>query len=638
MIPFRLIAIAVASALCFGFAGAEPSCDRIIAVGDLHGGYEEFITILKETELIGEDLKWKGGNNCLVQEGDIVDRGDRSRTILDYLMELKPQAPERIFVLLGNHEFLNMTGDMRYVSRDEFAAFAAEETAAERAAGFEAFLASDGAKGLDEQEAQTRFDNSYPPGFFARRRAFSPEGRYGSWLLELPTIVKIDDTLFVHGGLAPVDAYIGIEHINESIHKEVLEQYSLRAILEEAGWIGPLLSFNEALWAVDDRFRRESGLGNRSEEDLALLETAERYLALARGFGTRQDGPLWHRSYAEGDEQVFEQQLTSALAALGVERIVVAHTNTDDRLIQSRFDGRVFLVNTGAGPAYEGSISALVIGWTGKVKAVYPGSEVLLAEATLSDEEIEHFLLNGEVIESEEIGVGISRPKKLLLELRGETMKAAFKTIDQELTGKLMIKGQETYRPGFTDRAIYERAAYLLDRYLGLNMVPVAVMRRIGKQQGSVVLWISDAVSELERRNQNLEPPDPEALARQKHIMRVFDALIFNEDRNLGNMLITTADWKLHLIDHSRSFRLGKLLPERFANRPISLTREFYDRLRAMEKNELYELLDDVVHKSRIRAMMSRRDRLIKRIDEDVRIQGASAIFWDVPSQPGGLD
>jgi hypothetical protein len=217
-------------------------------------------------------------------------------------------------------------------------------------------------------------------------------------------------------------------------------------------------------------------------------------------------------------------------------------------------------------------------------------------------------------------------------------MKAAFKTINQELTGKLMIKGQETYRPGFTDRAVYERAAYLLDRSLGLNMVPVAVMRRIGKQEGSVVHWISGAVSELERRNQNLEPPDPEALARQKHIMRVFDALIFNEDRNLGNMLITTDDWKLHLIDHSRSFRLGKLLPEKFATRPISLTRELYDGLRAMEKNALYELLDDVVHKSRIRAMMARRDRLIKKVDEDVRIQGEAAIFWDVLSQSGGGD
>jgi hypothetical protein len=375
--PVRLIAIAIASVVCFGSAGAELSCDRIVAIGDLHGGYDELITILKETGLIGEELRWQGGNNCLVQEGDIVDRGDRSRTILDYLMELKPQAPERIFVLLGNHEFLNMTADMRYVSREEFAAFAAEETAAERAAGFEAFLASDGAEGLDEQAAQAEFDNSYPRGFFARRRAFSPEGRYGSWLLELPTVVKIDDTLFVHGGLTPVDAYIGIEHINESVHREVLEQYSLRAILEEAGWIDPLLSFNEALWAVDARFRQEGGRGDRSDEELELLEKAERYLALARGFGARQDGPLWHRSYAEGDEQVFEKQLTSTLEAFDAERIVVAHTNTDDRLIQSRFGGRVFLVNTGAGPAYEGSISALVIGWTGKVKAVYPGSEVV---------------------------------------------------------------------------------------------------------------------------------------------------------------------------------------------------------------------------------------------------------------------
>jgi hypothetical protein len=625
----RLLAIAIATVLSLGSAAAEVVCDRVVAIGDLHGGYDEFITILQETDLIGEDLRWSGGNDCLVQEGDIVDRGDRSRSILDYLMELKPQAPERIFVLLGNHEFLNMTGETRYASQDEIAAFAGDETEAERAAWFDIFQVSESAMGLETQEVQKLFDEKYPRGWFARRRAFSPEGRYGSWLLQQPTIVMIDGTVYVHGGLAPVDAFVGIEHVNESVHREILEQHVLRADLERAGWIYPLASFNEALWAVDARFRLEGERRNRSDEDVELLEKAERYLALARGFGMRQDGPLWHRSYADGDEQVFEKQLTAALAALGAERMVVAHTNTDDRRIQNRFDGRVFLVNTGAGPAYEGEVSALVISWTGSVRAVYPGSEVPLAEASFSDEEIERFLLNGEVIESEEIGVGISRPKKLLLKLRGETMKAAFKTIDMELTGKLKIRGEQ-YRPGFTDRAIYERAAYLLDRHLGLNMVPVAVMRKIGKEEGSVVHWVSDAVSELDRREKKLEPPDPVLLGRQKQIMRAFDALIYNEDRNLGNMLITTEDWKLHLIDHSRSFRLGKLPPENFMNRPTSMTRGFYEKLKALNKDDMYALLEDVVHKSRIRAMMSRRDRLVKKIEEDIEVHGEESVFWDV--------
>ena len=119
--------------------------------------------------------------------------------------------------------------------------------------------------------------------------------------------------------------------------------------------------------------------------------------------------------------------------------------------------------------------------------------------------------------------------------------------------------------------------------------------------------------------------------------MRAFDALIYNEDRNLGNMLITTADWKLHLIDHSRSFRLGKLPPENFMSRPTSMTREFYDKLKALDKDEMYELLDDVVHKSRIRAMLARRDRLVKKIDEDIAVQGEESVFWDV-LEHSGLD
>jgi hypothetical protein len=435
----RLAVVAIAALLCCGTVGANPSCDRVVAVGNLDGGYEEFVSILQRTDLIGEDLRWGGGTDCLVQVGDI---DDHSPDILEFLTELKPQAPERIFVLIDS-----------------------------------------------------------------------------------PRFVKINDTVFVHGGPG-------------------------------------------------------------------------------------------------------SSEIATVLATLGSTRMVLAPGAADDPLIKSRFGGSVFLVNAGASPNDEEHPRALVIGWTGKIEAIYADRVELMVEAFQNDGPIEEFLLNGEIVKSEEIGAGLSGSQKLWLEYRGETMKAAFKTIDTVLTGRVEIKGKPA-RAGFTDRAVYERAAYLLDRFLGLNKVPVTVMRTIDKKEGAVIHWVSDAISELERREQNLIPPDPEALKQQTTLMHVFDLLIANEDRNQGNMLFTTEDWKLHLIDHTRSFRMTRQLPERFLDAFVPVPRGFYERLRAIDQDSMNTLLEGVLSKSRTKALIARRNRLIKKFEGDIQDWGSESVFLE---------
>lgn len=239
-------------------------------------------------------------------------------------------------------------------------------------------------------------------------------------------------------------------------------------------------------------------------------------------------------------------------------------------------------------------------------------------EASPSDDQIEEFMLHGKVVKSEEIGVGVTKSRKLLLEYRGETMSAAFKTIDVVLLGTVQIKGQPP-RPGFTDRAVYERAAYLVDRFLGLDKVPVTVMRTIDDQEGAMIYWIPDAIRESERREKGIMPPDPGTLERQKELMRVFDVLIGNEDRNQGNELITTADWKLHLIDHSRAFRRSKRMPDRFLDSSFQPPPAFYERLLAVDRESMFELLDGVLDKHRIKSLVARRDRMIEKFERDFR-------------------
>ena len=83
--------------------------------------------------VIDADFNWSGGKTHLVSLGDLLDRGPESRKVVELLMKLDGQAEKAggaVHLALGNHEVMVMTGDLRYVSAAEFAAFAGDETQA----------------------------------------------------------------------------------------------------------------------------------------------------------------------------------------------------------------------------------------------------------------------------------------------------------------------------------------------------------------------------------------------------------------------------------------------------------------------------------------------------------------------------
>ena len=104
---------------------ADPS-DAVVAVGDVHGD----LTILspfcsarcdRQTEPLG------GGKATFVQLGDLLDRGPKPREVMDLMMALEKEAPQaggRVVPLLGNHEVMNLMGDLRYVTVENYASFA----------------------------------------------------------------------------------------------------------------------------------------------------------------------------------------------------------------------------------------------------------------------------------------------------------------------------------------------------------------------------------------------------------------------------------------------------------------------------------------------------------------------------------
>jgi len=188
--------------------------DRVVAIADIHGAYDAMTATLQSAGVINADLKWIGDATHLVIVGDILDRGPDSRLAMDFLMRLEGEAESaggKVHVLIGNHESMPMTGDLRYVSAAEYQAFAVDEDPDERARWLELYVQQQAG---DAATVTATFDAQFPVGYFAMRRAFRADGRYGKWLLEKNIIVVLNGTAFVHGGLSPLVAEVGLDGIN----------------------------------------------------------------------------------------------------------------------------------------------------------------------------------------------------------------------------------------------------------------------------------------------------------------------------------------------------------------------------------------------------------------------------------------
>ena len=116
--------------------------------------------------------------------------------------------------------------------------------------------------------------------------------------------------------------------------------------------------------------------------------------------------------------------------------------------------------------------------------------------------------------------------------------------------------------------------------------------------------------------------------------MRLFDALIYNADRNIGNRLYTVADWKVHLIDHSRSFRQKKDLLAKFSSRPVKVSRQLHQRLIDLDRDGLEAALEGMISRTRIRYVLKRRDAILEKIAADLERNGEVVVFYDEVESP----
>ena len=383
-------------------AAAQPGSGRLVAVGDIHGAGDGLRAILQEAGLVDGDHGWSGGAATLVQTGDFTDRGPGVREIMDLLMRLEDEAPDaggEVRVLLGNHEAMNIMGDVRDVTPAIFAAFASEDAERRREDAWRQYTRHANRRrpdrdGPERPDPMSRGDwmRAHPPGFVEYMEAMGPDGRYGRWLRDKSLATVAADTLFVHAGLSPELEAESVEALNDRARDEIERFDRHRRHLVDAGIILPFSTFEEMFAAValelrtwierlspDSRQRRRRRTVTRAEraliDVLADLQTINSWSIVA------PDGPLWFRGLALRPEPEIDGFIGGLLRRFGVARVVVGHSVTPSRRIVARAGGRVFLIDTGMlEGAYRGQPSALEL-VDGRITAIYPEERVRLDAA-----------------------------------------------------------------------------------------------------------------------------------------------------------------------------------------------------------------------------------------------------------------
>jgi hypothetical protein len=233
----------------------------------------------------------------------------------------------------------------------------------------------------------------------------------------------------------------------------------------------------------------------------------------------------------------------------------------------------------------------------------------------------ENYLKTARIIDRQQMSVqqGITRPWVLTLQKNGIVRKAIWKPL-------------EGLHNGYCENWRWEIAAYKLDKYLDLNMIPPTVERRFKKIRGSLQLWVDSKMSLREKDAKATAVPqnDVQNWNRMMSLQRAFDNLIANEDRHQGNFLIT-GDWRIILIDHSRSFRTSDQFTEnliftenmRDGNLMMrQLPKTFVDRIKTLDFEAINDAAGSYLTEEEIQAVLKRRDLILNEIDEIIGVYG----------------
>lgn len=243
-------------------------------------------------------------------------------------------------------------------------------------------------------------------------------------------------------------------------------------------------------------------------------------------------------------------------------------------------------------------------------------------------EKWEEFLKTADIVKWEQPWAeyeAVTKPWLLTMEKNGVTAKAVW-------------KNPQGWARGFEENWEWEIAAYRLDKLLGLNMVPPTVPRRFLFKMGSCQLYIDHMMTVKEKIENNITVPASfvEKWNKATYLQRAWDNLIANTDRHRNQFLILPG-WRMILIDHSRTFRSGKKYrreliygknsdqgPREMKMIPI----HFYNNLKNLSFVSISKAVGSTLDKDEIKAVLLRRDLIIKKIDQRIKRLGRKQVLY----------
>lgn len=262
---------------------------RIVIIGDIHADVAVLRRAFQLAGATNEENQWIGGTLTVVQMGDLIGRSDDERQVLELMFDVQRKAAAgggAVHALIGNHEVFGGRVDNQAVGPNPFQGF-------KNVAGLR----------LDDPRLRI-----LPPYARARGAALMAGGPYARKLAAFPVVLKIGETVFVHGGVVPRWARYGIDRINDEVR----------------------------LWL----------LGRTPEPDSALgVDDGDRV--------------MWTRQFSADVDDADCAVLAESLGILRARRMIVAHTV--HREITARCDERVWAVDVGMSRAYGGMMQLLEI-------------------------------------------------------------------------------------------------------------------------------------------------------------------------------------------------------------------------------------------------------------------------------------
>jgi len=568
--------------------------ERVVAFADVHGAYSELTQLLREAGIIDAQGRWSGGRTHVVSLGDLLDRGADSRKVMDLLMRLQGEAAAtggHLHVVIGNHEAMNVLGDLRYVHPGEYAAYQDVESAEARAKGLREWLAANG------PESATAFEQAFPPGYFGHRAALGPEGRYGKWLLAQPVAIVLNDTLFMHAGPSKILQGLSLAEVNQRYRGAVDEYLRSERPLALAGLLQAGDAFRARPGLAAERLAaRAATAGGATPPDLA--QAVQRFTDADAAPLLGAAGPNWYRGAALCNEVAEADILDPLLAQLGATRLVVGHTLTRDQRAVTRFDGRVVKLDAGMNRAvYKGRAAALLLEG-GKVAVRYAGEPAFAALAQ------EGLYVAPNAVDEATILAALRDGTVTVTGPRGPAeLDVAVEHLGRRIVAVFVGKGAGASRK--------ELAAYRLDRQLRLGLVPATVAREVQGQSGVLQARPGKWVTQGDVERQSLRGGGWCALDPQFQLVYAFDSLIGNEGRTAETLLFDTSEWYVYVTGHDRSFGTNRDLPAYLKARPPQPGAEMRRRLATLDEESLATALGDAVDGRARKAILARRDILV---------------------------